>query len=101
MNYKGKFNINIVFNLFFIKSALYSLYLALNYYNFLIIFFIACALLKTNVKRDLFAICKYVLNINNIGTRPLGPIILFIAFIASYKQILLKYLRPSFIYMIL
>ena len=40
-------------------------------------------------------------NISNIGTRPLGLIILFIAFIASYKQILLKYLKLSFIYIIL
>ena len=100
-NCKNKSKTNIIFSLFFIKSALYSLRLVLNYYNSFIAFFIACALLRTNIKRGLFAICKYTPNTNNIDTKPLGPIVLFIAFIASYKQILSKYLRPNSIYIIL
>ena len=98
---KSKSKINIIFSLFFIKSALYSLCLMLSCCNSFIALFIACALLKTNIKKGLFAIYKYMLNINNIDIRPLGLIILFIAFIASYRQILLKYLRPSSIYIIL
>ena len=85
LNCKGKFNINIIFSLFFINIALYNLYLVLKQYNSFIAVFTACALFCTNVKIGLFIICKYILKTKKIGTSPFGPAILLIALTTSYK----------------
>ena len=55
-NYNKRSKTNIIFGLFLIKSAFYSLYLKLNYYNFFIVLLIAYTLFNIKVKGGLFAI---------------------------------------------